>query len=88
MAGEESDEDEDDTSLLRVMRPRQLSRSLSEESFPQNSSINDYYEEMESFSLSERNSPPEQTSVGNKRRSISAVLRMRVSISTNYIKIK
>lgn len=93
-AEDESDEaedaDEDDAALLSVKRPRQRPRSLSQESLPKMPSTSDHHEEMDSFSVSDRSShavdfsdeasPPEQASLGNKKRSTSAELRIKVSV--------
>lgn len=85
-----SEEDEDDTAPLRVLRPRRLSRFLSQESFLQTQSTHNHQEELENFSvldgsahavdLSDEATPPEQTRSGNEERSRSGQLRIKVSI--------
>ncbi|KAI3374900.1 hypothetical protein L3Q82_021442 [Scortum barcoo] len=84
---EESEEDED-ADLLRVLRPRRLSHSLSGKSIPQMQSANNHQEEMENFSLSDWSSRavdlsdeaslPGQARLGSER-SRSDELRIKVS---------
>lgn len=93
MTEDESEEDED-AALLRVLRPRRLSRSLRHESFPQMQSTNNHQEEMENFSVSDRSSravdlsdeatPPVQARLGNEKRSRSGELRIKVSILAQF----
>lgn len=96
---EDKSEDEDNDSLLRVVRPKQLPRSLSQDSFLQIQSTNNHQEEMENFSDSEwsthgvdlrdKATPPWQTKLGNEKRSISSALRIKVSVcGTICIQIK
>lgn len=96
MAADESEEeeDDDDAPVLRVMRPRRLSRSHSQESFPRMQPTNHHQEEVGSFCVSERSShaldlsdeatPPKQAGSGNKKWSCSGGLRITVSILTQF----
>ncbi len=89
----ESEEDEDGA-LLRVLRPRRLSRTLSRESFPQMRSTNIHQEEMKNFSVSDQSSravdlsdettSPVQARLGNEKSSRSGELRIKVSILTQF----
>ncbi|XP_054452590.1 VID27-like protein [Anoplopoma fimbria] len=90
--------EEDKDSPLRVMRPRRVSRSLSEDRFLRTQSTDNYQEESAGFSesdwsthtvgLSEEAAPPQQTRVGNKKRSSSAELKIKVSKPIKNIKVK
>ncbi|KAK9539293.1 hypothetical protein VZT92_004409 [Zoarces viviparus] len=87
MAEDESENDED--APLRVLRPRRMSRSLSQESFLRIQSTDNNREETVTFSesdqntrtvgVSEESTPPQQTRLGNEKRSIRGKLKIKVS---------
>lgn len=88
-----TEESEEDVALLRVLRPRRLSRS--QESVPQMQSTNNNQEETENFSMSDRSlravdlsdeaTAPVQARLGNEKRSRSGELRIKVSILAQFI---
>lgn len=88
-----TEESEEDVALLRVLRPRRLSRS--QESVPQMQSTNNNQEETENFSVSDRSlravdlsdetTAPVQARLGNEKRSRSGELRIKVSILAQFI---
>lgn len=72
MADDRSEEDEDDFAPLRVLRPRRLSRSHSQKSFPQmQSTLNE----------ADEATPPKQARLRNDKRSTSGELRIKVGLS-------
>lgn len=91
MADDKSEEDEDDSALLRVLRPRRLSHSHSQDSIPQMQFTTNQQEKVENFSLSDWKShtvglsdeatPPKQARLRNNKRSTSDELRIKVGLS-------
>nr|XP_046265631.1 neurofilament medium polypeptide-like [Scatophagus argus] len=87
--GSEEDEDEDDSALLRVLRPRRASRSLRQKSFPRMQSTNSEQGERENFPESDQSSqsvhlsdgakPTKQARSGNEKSSSSGELRVKIS---------
>ncbi|XP_040000272.1 uncharacterized protein LOC120799288 isoform X2 [Xiphias gladius] len=88
-AEEEEEEEEDDDALLRVLRPRRLSHSFSQESFLQKRSTSNHQEKTKNFSvsdlsthavgLSDEATPPGQPKLGNEKWSSSRKLRIKIS---------
>ncbi|KAF1383808.1 hypothetical protein PFLUV_G00135660 [Perca fluviatilis] len=82
---DQNKEDEDNNALYRLLRPKP--RSLSQDSFLQIQSTNNHQEEIENFSdsdwsihgvdLRDKATPPQQTKLGKKKRSISSELRIK-----------
>lgn len=85
MGDEKSEEDEDDSGVLRVMRPRRVSRH-SQERFPQlQVSINQQSDlSSQTVSSCEEATTPKLTGIRYGKRSTSGELRIKVGLSFFY----